>query len=149
MRKRRLLSLPIFLMLLLAATNAAQANPTAPAPEDSDGDGLDDELEFQLGSDPSHPDTDTDGWGDLIELINGTDPCDANDYPQLSESNGAPAQTTRSAQRREATRQSAGVTVPVDVPDSDVLVYVPAGFDAVTPGSDAVTSSTVVPLAWS
>ena len=112
MRKRRHLSLPFFLLLLLAATTAAQANPTVPAPEDSDGDGLEDELEFQLGSDPTHPDTDADGWSDLIELVNGTDPCDANDYPQLSESAEATAQATRSAQRREAARQSAGVTVP-------------------------------------
>jgi hypothetical protein len=112
MRDRRHLSLPCFLMLLLAAASAAQTNQTVFGLEDSDGDGLEDELEFQLGSDPTHPDTDADGWGDLIELVNGTDPCDANDYPQATESGGTIAQSTLSTQRREATRQSAGVTVP-------------------------------------
>lgn len=112
MRKRRYLNLPFFLLLLLAATTAAQANLTVLGLEDSDDDGLEDELEIQLGSDPAHPDTDADGWSDLIELVNGTDPCDANDYPQLTESNGPITQPTRSAQRREAARQSAGVTAP-------------------------------------
>jgi hypothetical protein len=112
MRKRLLLCLPFFLMPLLAATAFAQANPTVFGLEDSDGDGLEDELEFQLGSDPTHPDTDADGWSDLIELVNGTDPCDANDHPQLTESNGPMTPTTRGAQRREAARQSAGLTLP-------------------------------------
>lgn len=100
------------LLILLAAVKVAQADPTVLGLEDSDGDGVEDELEFQLGSDPAHPDTDSDGWGDLIELINGTDPCDANDHPRLSESSGMTAPAMRSAQRREAARQSAGVTMP-------------------------------------
>lgn len=109
---RRHLSLPSWLLILLVAVNAAQANPTTVGLEDSDGDGVEDELELQLGSDPAVPDTDADGWGDLIELVNGTDPCDANDHPRSTESGGTDAQPARIAQRREAARQSAGVTMP-------------------------------------
>ena len=34
---------------------------------DSDGDGLSDDEELRLGSDPLNPDTDGDGFGDLLE----------------------------------------------------------------------------------
>ena len=112
MRTRRPLSLPFWLLILLAVINAAGANPPVLGLEDSDGDGVEDELEFQLGTDPDHPDTDSDGWGDLSELINGTDPCDANDHPRGSESEGSVAQAARVAQRQAAAKQSAGVTMP-------------------------------------
>lgn len=36
---------------------------------DSDGDGIPDALEQDLGLDPTNPDTDGDGYGDLFELI--------------------------------------------------------------------------------
>lgn len=49
---------------------------------DADEDGLDDELEGQIGLDPTKQDSDEDGWSDLAELINGTDPQDENDYPR-------------------------------------------------------------------
>ncbi len=48
---------------------------------DADEDGLDDELEEQLGTNPLSVDTDGDGWDDLAELVNGTDPCDPRDFP--------------------------------------------------------------------
>jgi len=48
---------------------------------DADEDGLDDELEEQLGTNPLSADTDGDGWDDLAELVNGTDPCDPKDFP--------------------------------------------------------------------
>lgn len=52
-----------------------------PAVTDTDGDGIDDELEAELGTDPLSADTDDDGWDDLTELLNGADPCDPRDFP--------------------------------------------------------------------
>ncbi len=44
--------------------------------QDSDGDGLPDDLERTLGTDPHDPDTDGDGSCDLQEYLLGTDPLD-------------------------------------------------------------------------
>ncbi|MBX3744750.1 MAG: Ig-like domain-containing protein [Verrucomicrobiae bacterium] len=43
---------------------------------DSDGDGLPDDLEDVLGTNPANPDTDGDGIPDGVEVRNGTDPLD-------------------------------------------------------------------------
>ena len=43
---------------------------------DCDGDGLDNETELQLGTDPANPDTDGDGLLDGAEITAGTDPLD-------------------------------------------------------------------------
>ena len=48
---------------------------------DSDADGLDDELEAELGTDPYAADTDGDGYDDSAELLAGSDPNDPKDYP--------------------------------------------------------------------
>ncbi|MCK6550743.1 VWA domain-containing protein [Myxococcota bacterium] len=52
------------------------------ATEDSDGDGLDDEDESRLGTDPTVHDTDGDGFNDLLEVrlaASGFDPLDPSD----------------------------------------------------------------------
>ena len=41
---------------------------------DSDGDGIPDDLELELGTDPNNPDTDGDGIDDAFEFYYGTDP---------------------------------------------------------------------------
>lgn len=41
---------------------------------DVDGDGLNDDLEFKLGTDPNDPDTDKDGYQDGEEVSNGFNP---------------------------------------------------------------------------
>lgn len=46
---------------------------------DSDGDGLTDWEEDQLGTDPQNPDTDGDGLPDGWEIAHGLDPLDGND----------------------------------------------------------------------
>ncbi len=48
---------------------------------DSDGDGLTDAEEEELGSDPDNPDSDDDGWTDLEEVEGNTDPTDKSDHP--------------------------------------------------------------------
>lgn len=51
-------------------------------PEDSDGDGLTDTEEAELGTDPSWADTDDDGVSDEEEVnVWGTDPMDSDDHP--------------------------------------------------------------------
>lgn len=47
-------------------------------PVDRDGDGLLDEWETRLGTNPNHPDTDGDGLSDLYEFENGLDPLEPN-----------------------------------------------------------------------
>ena len=53
------------------------------APPDTDGDGLSDDDELALGTDPDEPDTDGDGFEDGEEVDGNTDPTDATDRPYL------------------------------------------------------------------
>ncbi|MHA2621986.1 PBECR4 domain-containing protein [Streptococcus agalactiae] len=48
-------------------------------PKDSDGDGLTDDEEMALGTNPYSPDSDGDGISDSIEKASGTDPVNASD----------------------------------------------------------------------
>ena len=57
------------------------APPTSPTRADTDGDGLDDGEEDTLGTDPTDTDSDDDGFGDGLEVDNNTDPNDPNDPP--------------------------------------------------------------------
>jgi hypothetical protein len=49
---------------------------------DSDVDGLSDEREAQLGTDPHNPDTDGDGYPDGLEVKVGTNPLSADSEPE-------------------------------------------------------------------
>ena len=59
---------------------------TDPNNADSDGDGLTDGTEVTLGTDPTLPDTDGDGFSDSEEVEEGTSPTDANDAPRAGSS---------------------------------------------------------------
>lgn len=48
---------------------------------DADSDGLSDELEKIIGSDPLKTDTDNDGYGDLVEITNNYNPIGSNKLP--------------------------------------------------------------------
>jgi YD repeat-containing protein len=48
---------------------------------DTDGDGLSDAEEQQIGSDPLNPDTDGDGYPDGLEVLLGSDPLDPKSIP--------------------------------------------------------------------
>ena len=58
--------------------------------KDSDGDGLDDEDEKHLGTDPLSRDTDEDGLGDLVEVRTATDPLVADEVPHVCENLDGP-----------------------------------------------------------
>ena len=48
---------------------------------DSDGDGLSDAFEAQIGTNPATVDSDGDGFRDGFEFLAGTDPNDPNEFP--------------------------------------------------------------------
>ena len=54
---------------------------TDPLDEDTDGDGLTDADEVERGTDPLDEDTDGDGYSDFDEVADGSSPTDANDAP--------------------------------------------------------------------
>ena len=64
-----------------APINLAIPKTEGEAPQDSDQDGLSDEQEKELGTDPNNWDTDGDGLGDAEEIKYGFDPLkkDSND----------------------------------------------------------------------
>ena len=62
-------------------SNAVTVLVIDPSSTDSDGDGIDDATEVELGTDPSMADTDGDGVPDGEEVSAGTSPTDPNDYP--------------------------------------------------------------------
>jgi len=78
----------IFSTCLCPGAFRASSNVFVSIEKDADEDGLDDEMEQLLGTNPDDPDTDGDGWDDLTEIIQGTDPCDPHDYPQRIVSGG-------------------------------------------------------------
>lgn len=63
----------------LAALLAAGCGPAGPV--DTDGDGLADSYELEIGTDPEAADTDGDGHDDRTELYQFTDPEDEDDQP--------------------------------------------------------------------
>ena len=57
--------------------------PTIIVEEDTDGDGLPDVLELEIGTDPEDPDSDDDGVSDGTEVMWGYDPLDPSDTPSI------------------------------------------------------------------
>ncbi|RXN51049.1 hypothetical protein C1H88_00025 [Streptococcus agalactiae] len=62
-----------------AETLQRTSNQESIYPKDSDGDGLTDDEEMALGTNPYSPDSDGDGISDSIEKASGTDPTNASD----------------------------------------------------------------------
>jgi len=64
------------------------APPSTPADTDTDGDGLTDEDEAALGTDPNNPDSDGDTFTDGEEVAAGSDPLNVLSIPPPGEGNG-------------------------------------------------------------
>jgi len=82
---------------------------------DSDGDGLLDEEEAELGTDPQSDDTDLDGWLDGEELERNTDPTDGSDKPYEG---GWPIGDCRNDVAADASLSQGGIAPNFELTDS-------------------------------
>jgi hypothetical protein len=94
---------------------------------DSDGDGVPDDREAELGTDPNNPDSDGDGLNDGAELINGADPNDPDsdddgftDGEEVNVIGTNPAQMGCENQSSEASRGKlpADIVIAIDTSTS-------------------------------
>ena len=69
-------TLPAALLVAIAAAGCGPAGPV-----DTDGDGLADSYELEIGTDPELADTDGDGHDDRTELYQFTDPQEEDSAP--------------------------------------------------------------------
>jgi gliding motility-associated-like protein len=69
---------------IVSATVLDNTNPVDDPTGDCDGDGLTNEDEITLGTDPLNPDTDGDGVTDGTEVLDGTNPLDPCEYLEAS-----------------------------------------------------------------
>jgi len=70
----RLIKIIILVVLVLFVSLSGCMDSSMSVPKDSDGDGLSDDYEAQIGSDPNDPDSDADGMNDGDEVDAGRDP---------------------------------------------------------------------------
>jgi Bacterial TSP3 repeat len=109
---------------------------TSPTVIDSDGDGISDEEERLLGTDPFNPDTDGDGFDDWEEIMAGSDPTDPRDTPKtlkrVSVGAGLAASSTPTVKHLPismllgASASSASSTPPPSAEFSSVQYFAPA-----------------------
>jgi hypothetical protein len=115
----RLSLLLILSTCLCPAAFRASTNVFVSIEVDTDEDGLDDEMELLLGTNPDDADTDGDDWDDLTETIQGADPCNPHDSPKgftTNDSDALPSNPTLRLKVQEllaARRQRAVISSPV------------------------------------
>ena len=78
----RILTLSVILGLSACNDEKDDGSTEDAGPVDTDGDGLTDDEEAELGLDPALADTDGDGWDDLAERDAGTDALACNSVPE-------------------------------------------------------------------
>ena len=96
-------------------------------PLDSDGDGITDDDELELGTDPQSSDTDFDGWSDPEELARNTDPADGADVPYTG---GWPIGDCRDSVQADASLSVGGIAPDfelVDMYGDTVRLQTPSG----------------------
>ena len=91
--KRRLSGLALALALggsgFVSCGSEPVKNPPGMRIVDSDGDGMPDEMERRMGTNPLNRDSDNDGLDDLYEVQHGTDPMNPDDPPKNSPDAGS------------------------------------------------------------
>ncbi len=122
---------------------------------DSDGDGLTDGQEAELGTDPFNPDTDGDGFNDGDEVANGTDPldsCDPNLTPACNPANIDLEITKTANSNRAQVGQSVIFTITVRnligtrVLDIVIGEEIPSGFNLTSANASVGTYDIVTDL---
>lgn len=73
----------VFLAATFVVACGTPADVVLELTHDQDGDGLDDQEEIKLGTDPAAKDSDNDGYLDGAEVASYTDPTDAEDHPYI------------------------------------------------------------------
>jgi YD repeat-containing protein len=68
-----------------SALSSSRALSTLAEPRDSDGDGVPDNVEIEIGTSAFNVDTDVDGYPDGLELALGSDPLDSRSMPDLQQ----------------------------------------------------------------
>lgn len=104
-------------------------------PVDSDGDGLPDDQEKKLGTDPHNPDTDGDGMNDGYEVFMKTDPLKSN-LPSGAAGGIAPSSASTTASSTADVSTSTSVALDSDhdgLSDADEALY---GTDPHNPDTD-------------
>ena len=116
----------LYLASLLLAVGCEPAELTFPGSDlgdlgngpgevaDSDGDGLTDDEEAELGSDPDSADTDFDGWDDYEEFVRNTDPTDGTDKPYTG---GWPIGDCRDDIQADSTLSEGGIAPDFELVD--------------------------------
>jgi YD repeat-containing protein len=79
--------------------SSAETSATGSSLLDSDGDGLSDQEERALGTDPFRPDSDWDGYPDGLEVALGSDPLDGASIPDIRPPNSIVVPILRSGTR--------------------------------------------------
>jgi len=102
----------------LTGTSTDPFRPGGDPVPDTDGDGLTDVEEVNLGTDVDTADTDGDGYNDGVEVRAGTDPLDPESYPEDTGGDDAgvvvdSGLTVRGGPAGCSTSGASGVTVPL------------------------------------
>jgi len=117
-------------------TDDEEANlGTDPVNADTDGDGVQDGGEINAGTDPLLADTDGDGFTDGEELDLGSDPLDQSSFPQGTEPNSFNVQVFNCPAGHEGKATPDQCTDPAD--GVEFTVYIPGSEFAVTQDTDA------------
>ena len=96
---------------------------TDPTNHDSDGDGLADSQEVQRETDPNNPDSDGDGFNDFYEVYFQSDPLNADDFPLV------PNMTLWKHQNPQFSIDECNLSSILEEEGGDIFTFFPQDFD--------------------